>query len=158
MRQQHRWYWRWYIDDVLCLGDMTCATAGAVKPVPDGKWVSGTAMKATKAASDGSSVNLTWDVSTCQDANYNLYYGNGSDVSTYALQGSDCGLGNSGTASGVAIPAVPSGQTLHLVGHHRNGRRADRKLVGKRLCRQRAPPGRIGPVRLHRQEPASTCP
>jgi len=99
----------WYIDDVVVSGDMACATAGAVKPVPDGKWVSGTAMRAAKAALDGSIVNLTWDVSTCQDANYNLYYGNGSDVSTYALQGSDCGLGNSGSATWSA-PAIPAGE------------------------------------------------
>ena len=108
----------WFVDDVSITHVQTqgtCTTGaspGSVKPVPDGKWVSGTPMQASKAAADGSTVDLTWDVGTCQDANYNLYYGNGSDVSTYALQGSDCGLGNSGTASGVTLPAVPSGQTF----------------------------------------------
>jgi hypothetical protein len=108
----------WFVDDISITHVQTqgtCTTGaspGSVKPVPDGKWVSGTPMQASKAAADGSTVDLTWDVGTCQDANYNLYYGNGSDVSTYALQGSDCGLGNSGTASGVTLPAVPSGQTF----------------------------------------------
>jgi hypothetical protein len=83
-----------------------------VKPVPDGEWVAGTPMKASKVAADGSTGDLTWDASTCTDANYNLYWGNGSDLATYALQDSDCGLGNTGSASGVSIPAVPNGQTF----------------------------------------------
>ncbi len=104
----------WNVDDfqVSYTAYSSCATVNSVKPVPDGKWVSGTAMQATKAAADGSRINLTWDVATCQNANYNFYYGNGSDVSTYALQGSDCGLGNTGAANGVSIPSVPAGQTF----------------------------------------------
>jgi len=107
----------WFLDNVSVTAQVPNAcTAGAapgsVKPVPDGKWVPGTPMQASKVAADGSTINLTWDTTTCTDANYNLYWGNGSDLSTYALQGSVCGLGNTGSASGLAMPAVPSGQSF----------------------------------------------
>lgn len=88
--------------------DVTVANNN-VKPVPDGKWVSGTPMKATRANAAGTSIGLTWDVSTCQDPNYNVYYGSGSGLSTYTLTGSACTIGNSGSATWSA-PAIPSGQ------------------------------------------------
>ena len=52
-----------------------------------------------------------WDTSTCKDVNYNLYYGNGSGLSTYTLTGSNCAMGNSGAATWAA-PAIPSGETF----------------------------------------------
>ncbi|MEJ2421924.1 MAG: choice-of-anchor J domain-containing protein, partial [Acidobacteriota bacterium] len=99
----------WYIDDVVLSGYVSCATVTGVRPVPDGKWISGTPMKATRSDSGGRTIGLTWDVSTCQDPNYNVYYGNGSAVSTYTLTGSACAIGNSGSATWSA-PAIPSGQ------------------------------------------------
>ncbi len=105
----------WYVDSVTIANAQTqssCTTAGAVKPVPDGKWIAGTEATATKTVADGSSINLTWDTSTCQNTNYNLYYGNGSGLATYTLSGSNCGLGNTGTATWTAVPAVPTGETF----------------------------------------------
>lgn len=107
----------WNVDDfqVSYTTTSTCTTGvalGSVKPVPDGRWVPGTPMQASKVAADGSTINLTWDTTTCTDANYNLYWGDGSDLPTYALQGSVCGLGNTGSASGLALPPVPSGQSF----------------------------------------------
>ena len=107
----------WFLDNVSVTAQVpnactTGAALGSVKPVPDGQWVAGTPMQASKAAADGSTINLAWDTTTCTDANYNLYWGNGSDLSTYALQGSVCGLGNTGSATGLAMPAVPSGQSF----------------------------------------------
>ena len=83
-----------------------------MKPVQDGTWIPETPQKASKAASDGSSVNLTWDVSTCKDTDYDLLYGNGSQLSSYTLAGSVCSMGRSGSASGAALPAVPDGETF----------------------------------------------
>lgn len=107
----------WFLDDVAITATVpasctTGAALGSVKPVPDGQWVPGTPMQASKVAADGSTINLTWDTTTCTDANYNLYWGDGSDLPTYALQGSVCGLGNTGSASGLALPAVPAGQSF----------------------------------------------
>jgi len=105
----------WYIDDVTVTGQAACTSGpalGSVKPVPDGLWVSGTPMTASKTAGDGSSVTVNWDVSTCSSPNYNLYYGKGSDLPTYTLTGSACGLGNTGSASWTSVPAVPSGETF----------------------------------------------
>ena len=149
----------WNVDDfqVSYTAYSSCATVNSVKPVPDGKWVSGTAMQATKAAADGSRINLTWDVATCQNANYNFYYGNGSDVSTYALQGSDCGLGNTGAANGVGIPSVPAGQTF-IGGYRRNGRCADRKLLGKGLSGNERHPAASGECGFTAKSTATSCP
>lgn len=105
----------WYIDDVVLSGQAPCATGtpvGSVKPVPDGLWVGGTPMRASKSTGDGSTVALSWDVSTCADANYNLYYGKGSDLPTYALTGSACSLGATGSATWSSVPAVPPGETF----------------------------------------------
>ncbi len=102
----------WYIDDVVVSGYLPCTTgisSGSIKPVPDGQWVGGTPMEASKATADGGTVNLSWDTSCHQDPNYNLYYGVGSQIASYTLSGSQCGLGNSGSASWSA-PAVPSGE------------------------------------------------
>jgi hypothetical protein len=105
----------WFVDDISITHVQvqgTCATGaspGSVKPVPDGKWVSGAPMQASKATSDGSSVALTWDTSCRQDPNYNLYYGVGSQIANYTLAGSQCTLGNSGSATWSA-PAIPAGE------------------------------------------------
>lgn len=45
---------------------------------------------------NGTGIDVTWDATTCTAVNYNLLYGNLASVSTYALQGSVCGLGSSG--------------------------------------------------------------
>jgi hypothetical protein len=105
----------WWIDDISITNVQvpgTCATAGAVKPVPDGNWISGTPIKASKNTGDGSSLDLTWDVTTCVDTDYNAYYGVGSQVSSYTLTSSECTLGNSGSATWNPAPAVPGGETF----------------------------------------------
>jgi len=104
----------WFVDNVVVTANVpsTCTGPTAVKPVPDGLWVSGTPMTASKTAGDGSSVTVNWDVSTCSSPNYNLYYGKGSDLPTYTLTGSACGLGNTGSASWTSVPDVPSGETF----------------------------------------------
>lgn len=108
----------WWIDDIAIANvgfPGTCSTSvalGAVKPVPDGLWIAGTPDNASKTAPDGSSVSLTWDTSTCADAGYNLYYGKGSQVGTYTLSGSLCGMGNSGSYAWSSAPSVPAGETF----------------------------------------------
>lgn len=106
--------WYWLVDNVKVdvTSAVSCAAGGAVKPVPDGSWISGTPIKASKNTGDGSSLTLTWDVSTCVDTDYNAYYGVGSAVSAYTLTGSECTLGNSGSATWDPAPAVPGAETF----------------------------------------------
>ena len=56
-------------------------------------------------ARNGTGIDMTWDTTTCSAANYNLLYGDLASVSTYALQGSVCGLGSSGGFSWISPPA-----------------------------------------------------
>jgi hypothetical protein len=112
--QNAAWDYWYAVDNVVVTGLVSnpCTTAGTVKPVPDGSWISGTPIKASKNTGDGSSLTLTWDVSTCVDTDYNAYYGIGSQVSSYTLTGSQCALGNSGSATWDPAPAVPGGETF----------------------------------------------
>jgi len=106
---QYEWWWQ--VDnvriDVTGPGGctmVTCPGAPSVaKPVPDGSF--GTAMKAGRANPAGTSINLTWDVTTCSSTNHEVLYGNLATVATYAVSGSSCALGTSGTATWSGVPA-----------------------------------------------------
>ncbi|MEW6758931.1 MAG: proprotein convertase P-domain-containing protein, partial [Acidobacteriota bacterium] len=106
--------WYWMVDNVRVEAEsvQACSPAGgpqAVKPVPDGRWVAGTAAGASKASGDGSEVDITWDVTTCASPDYNLYWGVASDLASHALSGAACGMGPSGTYAW-ASPSVPEGE------------------------------------------------
>jgi len=50
-------------------------------------------------------VHLSWGAGACPAPNYHLLYGSLAGVSTYALSGSVCGLGPTGTFDWSALPA-----------------------------------------------------
>ncbi len=83
----------------------------APRPVPDG--TGGTqAGKVSKQNADASLVTATWDVATCPpptNHDFNALVGKGSTLSSYALIGSLCGLGLTGTYSG-PMPPIPAGE------------------------------------------------
>jgi len=87
------------VDDVTVITDVmsVCNTevAGPVS-VPRGS---------LSTARNGTGIDVTWDTTSCSAANYNLLYGDLASVSTYALQGSVCGLGSSGGFSWNSPPA-----------------------------------------------------
>ena len=64
------------------------------------------------AARNGMGIDVTWDATTCNAANYNVLYGDLANVSTYALQGSVCGLGGGG---GFSWNSPPAGDIYFLV-------------------------------------------
>ncbi|MEW5763511.1 MAG: M28 family peptidase [Acidobacteriota bacterium] len=108
--------WYWMVDNVRVEAESVepCAAAGgtaAVKPVPDGRWVTGTAARASKANGDGSQVDIAWDVFTCASPDYNLYWGVASGLSACALSGAVCGMGPSGTYAWTS-PSVPVGEAF----------------------------------------------
>ena len=83
--------------------DMGRPAAPAVPPVPDGTF--GTSMKATRGAVDGSTINLTWDVSGCAGKGYHTVYGPLANLATYQVGGGVCGMGTAGSFSWTSAPA-----------------------------------------------------
>ena len=62
-------------------------------------------MKATRATVDGSTINLTWDVSGCAGKGYHTVYGSLANLATYQVGGGVCGMGTSGSFSWTSAPA-----------------------------------------------------
>lgn len=73
-------------------------------PVPDGTF--GTPMTAQRGNAAGTGIRLFWDSSTCQGSNYNVLWGNLSDVSSYGLGGAACNLGTSGVGNWGGVPPM----------------------------------------------------
>ncbi len=53
----------------------------------------------------GDVIEVTWDAASCTAGEYNLIYGDLAGVSSYALSGSECAIGASGTFTWNAVPA-----------------------------------------------------
>jgi hypothetical protein len=83
--------------------DMGRPVSPAIPPVPDGSF--GTSMKATRTAVDGSTIDLTWDVSGCTAKGYHVVYGPLANLATYEIDGGVCGMGTSGSFSWTSAPA-----------------------------------------------------
>ena len=64
-----------------------------------------TTLGASRLTPAGDEIEVTWDAVTCTSFDYNLIYGNLADVSTYALEGSECAIGTSGTHTWLGVPA-----------------------------------------------------
>ena len=62
----------------------SCGPSPAPPPVPDAT---------TASLSTPSRIHLTWDASTCTAGSYHVLYGSLAGVSSYAVDGSVCGLG-----------------------------------------------------------------
>lgn len=82
----------------------------APHPVPDGNRVPGTQMTAARNA-NGTDIDVTWDVASCPEDDYNLFFGDLSAVKAYAYSGTACALG----ASGQATFTPPSGNTFWVI-------------------------------------------
>jgi hypothetical protein len=59
----------------------------------------------SKAAVDGSSLDVQWDAFSCPSDDYILLYGDLQDVSSYSLSGAECGIGLTGSYSWSGVPA-----------------------------------------------------
>jgi len=95
----------WWVDDIRVFGPTTCAT-GSAGPAPAADGWAGTMPLRGENLADGigDTLQVAWDAS-CGAPGYNLIYGNLSGVSTYALTGSECGIGTSGTFTWTGVPA-----------------------------------------------------
>jgi hypothetical protein len=68
-------------------------------PVPEGS------LGATRAAVDGSTIDVAWDATSCPSADYNLLFGQLAGLPSYTLSGSRCGLGPAGTYNWTGVPS-----------------------------------------------------
>jgi len=102
----------WQIDNVTIdtsapgACDMpSCAlpVPSGAKPVADGLF--GAPMTGSRGNPSGTTIQLTWDITTCASADHHVLYGDLADVSSMAVMGAACDLGTSGAASWTAVPA-----------------------------------------------------
>jgi len=72
-------------------------------PVPDG---SGTTLPltASRESETGDELQLFWDTSSCRAQGYHLLFGDLADLSSYELQGSECGIGTLGAYDWSDLP------------------------------------------------------
>lgn len=126
----------------LPLGTPTgCCRGAGPRPVPDSYWVPGTAMTASRVSADGSTVHLTWDVTTCPASSYNVYSGPLSSVATYGYDNWACSIATAGASdvplgSGdqffVVVPVEGSVEGSHgrdSLGRERSGTGAGHCLI-----------------------------
>jgi subtilisin-like proprotein convertase family protein len=90
----------WALSFVL---PVACGGPEGARPVADGSF--GTAMKGSRGDATGSTIDLTWDVTTCSSADHHIIYGDLGNVASIAVTGASCDLGTSGTASWTGVPA-----------------------------------------------------
>jgi subtilisin-like proprotein convertase family protein len=103
-------FW-WQIDNVKiaftatpgCAQTVCAAAPGVARPVADGSF--GTAMTAARAGVSSSTIDLTWDVSTCSSTDHHVLYGDLASVASATVGGAACHLGASGLASWSGVPA-----------------------------------------------------
>ena len=98
---------QWFsVDNISIVIDVDnpCATTFGPPPTPSGAGATApvTASRATPA---GDVIDVGWDTASCTAVGYNLVYGNLTDVSTYALAGSECSLGTAGIYNWNGVPA-----------------------------------------------------
>lgn len=80
--------------------------------VPDGSAVPGKAMRLDKL--DATTMRVRWDSIACTAWDYNLFYGDLSEVDRYLYSGAVCGIGTGGRAE-FAIPTTPSGNVFFVL-------------------------------------------
>ncbi len=100
----------WQVDNVRvtytapggCQSNACLVPPPAPPPVPDGTF--GAPMTSGRAAADGSSIALQWDVATCAAPGYKVLYGSLANVVTTTVEGAACAIGTSGSATWSGVP------------------------------------------------------
>jgi len=78
-------------------------TPSGAKPVADG--ITGAPMTAVRTNASGSTIDLTWHVTTCSSADHHVLYGNLANVASVTAIGAACNLGTTGSATWAGVPA-----------------------------------------------------
>lgn len=85
--------------------------------VPDGDQVPGTPMIVAKLSE--TTMRVSWDVTTCAGADYNLFHGDLDDIASLSYAGAECDLGGTGQAD-VPLPDTPSGNSFFVIASDNN--------------------------------------
>jgi hypothetical protein len=93
----------WEVDNVKVTATLPPPCTNAVCTGAPGLARPANALGASRV--DPTTVSVTWDASACASTDYELLFGNLTDLSSYTLLGSVCGLGTSGSASWSSVPA-----------------------------------------------------
>ena len=93
------------VDNVVVVADIlnVCATTTGPPPVPTGDGTT-TPLLGNRTTVAGDQLSLSWDTTSCTATDYHLLYGDLSEVSTYALAGSQCSLAATGNFDWVNVP------------------------------------------------------
>ncbi len=84
---------RWWIDDIEITQANTLGGCTTFSPGPR----SAKGLRVLESDVAGQTLDLSWDTSGCVAADYNLLYGNLTDVGSHTLLGNECSLGNGGS-------------------------------------------------------------
>jgi hypothetical protein len=82
---------------------------GTPSPVPDGRWITGTQVRASKASAG--QITVTYDASTCNTPDHHLVWFDLASVSSYTPSSVTCDVGSSGSWTGVP----PAGNRAFLI-------------------------------------------
>ncbi len=95
----------WWIDDVEVYVAEECQPGSAgPPPAPDGSAGTTPLLAENLADGVGDTLGVTWDAS-CAATDYNLIFGDLTNVATYAVSGSSCALGTTGNTTWTGVPA-----------------------------------------------------
>ena len=97
-----------FLDPAECLNEVCLAPVSSPPPVPGGAGAS-QPLLANRLTPDGSEIAVVWD-DQCSPLNANLLYGALESVSSHAVSGAVCAIGNPETWTG-----VPAGDLWFLV-------------------------------------------
>lgn len=98
----------WWIDDIAITQANTPGTCVTSVPAP----LPAEGLLVLQSDAVGQTLDLSWDVASCVTADYNLLYGTLANVSSYALLGAACSMGNGGTFT---WNNVPGGNLFFLI-------------------------------------------
>jgi hypothetical protein len=81
-----------------------CLAPTGPPPAPDGRGTTAP-LRAASLSTTGDSMRVTWDAFSCPATDYNLVHGDLAYVASYALSGSVCSIGTTGSIDWVGVPA-----------------------------------------------------
>jgi V8-like Glu-specific endopeptidase len=150
-------YW-FGVDNVEVVADIDvpCETVSGPTgpaPAPDGRGVT-SPVTGFRSTPTGDTIRVEWDTANCTATGYNLIFGDLADVSTYALSGSRCDIGTSGSYDWTGVPV---GDLFFLVvGHDGAGTESSWGLDGQMVERNGS--FASGECGASVKDPSGTCP
>ncbi|RMG47131.1 MAG: hypothetical protein D6718_04400 [Acidobacteria bacterium] len=104
----------WNVDAIELYSPTSCQSGAVdVPPVPDGRFVPGTPMTASRV--DATYVRVRWDVSSCPGPSYHLLSGDSDELPVYGYSGAACLLDPSGTAEVPVTTPAPGHFTWWVI-------------------------------------------